>query len=76
MEDVDHIREQLKCYVPTIAGIEYMNMSDQSEVIVVWRKNINKVLSRLYNQLLINKISKEEYDKGLSQIKEMLVSPL
>lgn len=73
METVDSIREQIKTYVPTITGIDYMSKNDRYEIIVVWRKNINKVLSGLYNQLLMNKISKEEFDEGVSEIKQLLV---
>lgn len=67
--EILNFRNYIGSYVPVIPGLEYMNHQNSSEVLCVWRKNIIKSISILYNSYLYGKIAEEEFCSEFDAIK-------
>lgn len=66
-------RRYINAYLPDIPGLYCMNVQNSNEVLMVWRKNIIKTTSILYNSYLFGKISEQEFFKRFDKLQNLFL---
>lgn len=67
-------RNYIGSYTPDIPGLEFMNQQNCNEVLCIWRKNVIKSISILYNSYLYGKITEEDFFADFDSIKSQCES--
>lgn len=66
-------RRYINGYLPNIPGLYHMNVQNSNEVLMVWRKNIIKTTSILYNSYLYGRLTEEEYFKRFDKLQNLFL---
>lgn len=78
MRDIEseilRFRKFIAHHIPEFPGIEFMTVENRNEVLCVWRKNIIKTTSILYNSYLFGKLTEEEFYNQFDAIQSLFIT--